>query len=275
MRFNGQTIFITGASSGLGEELGRRFFREGASLALFARRHEKLAALKAELESTTRPDQAVEIFPCDVSDFDETARAVDHLADAVGPPDLLINNAGILEEGYFEDLPLDSFRKVMEVNYLGVVNCTRLILPYMKKKGSGQIVNIASLGGKIPAFGYSAYCSSKYALVGLTETLRMELKPQNIKVCMACPGEFESPMVDRLNTYRTRENTAVAHTVPVLPVKFIAEEILSGIAKGRYLIIPGKTAKLVELASRLFPSMARSIVDFKLKRVYRGPKGNP
>ncbi len=269
--FKDKTIIITGASSGLGKELGRRLIHQGAHLALFARNKDKLINTKDELRTVAQKNQKIEIFQCDVSDFNETEKAVESLIHIMGSPDMLINNAGIVSESYFENLSVSTFRKIFDVNYFGVVNCIKSVLPHFKKKGRGRIVNIASLGGKIASFGYSAYSSSKYAIVGLSDTLRMELKPQNISVNLVCPGEFESPMVDELNTYRTRENLVITQTVPVLSIDFVADEIIAGILKERYLIVPGKMAKLVELTSRWFPSGLRAVVDHKLRKVYQGP----
>ncbi len=136
----------------------------------------------------------------------------------------------------------------------------------MRFKGQAIFITGASLAGKMAVFGYSAYCSSKYALVGLTESLRLELKRQNIDVHLVCPGEFNSPMVEAVNTYRSQENVAMAHTVPVLSIDVVAKAILDGIARGHFLIIPGRGARWLERAGRLFPAMARSIVDLKLRK---------
>jgi len=265
--FKGKTIIITGASSGLGKALGQRFARQGANLALLARRKDELMAVQKQLQSETANGQRIDIFPCDVSDARQIEKAVGQLVKETGLPDMLVNNAGVLEEGAFEDLPLSSFKTIFDINYFGVVNCIKAVLPYFKKKGAGRIVNIASLGGKMASFGYSAYSSSKLALVGLTETLRMELKPQNIGVTLVCPGEFESPMVDELNRYRSQKNRMITQTVPVLPIDFVADQIISGLLKKRYLIIPGKLAVLLETIARWFPSASRALVDYKLKQV--------
>ncbi len=269
--FKGKTIIITGASSGLGKELCRRLAQKGANLALIARNREKLTDVKKELESIAGQDQKIESISCDVTDFNRTEKAFEQMVDTIGVPDILINNAGILEEGYFENISLSIFREIFDVNFFGAINCTKIILPYFKSKGTGKIVNVASLGGKMASFGYSAYCSSKYALVGLTETLRMELKPQNISVNLVCPGEFNSPMVDKLNTYRTKENIEITHTAPVLSIDFVADEIIAGIEKNRFLIIPGRISRILERIGRWFPSVLRAVVDFKVNRIYQGP----
>jgi 3-dehydrosphinganine reductase len=270
--FKGMVIVITGGSSGLGKALAQRFLKRGANLALIARDTNKLATIKAMLAVTCGVGQKIEIFPCDVSDYAATEKTMNDIADTLGLPDILINSAGILREGYFNNLSLTTFREIMDINYFGVLNCTKAMIPFFKQKGRGRIVNISSLGGKMASFGYSAYCSSKFALVGLTETLRMELKPQGIKVNLVCPGEFESPMVDDLNTYRTAENRVVTQTVPVLPLDVVADEIIKGIQKDRYLIIPGFTAKFLEQLSRFIPSLSRFITDYKIRSVYGGAR---
>jgi 3-dehydrosphinganine reductase len=270
--FKGLVIVITGGSSGLGKSLAQRLVERGANLALIARDEKKLARVKNELSAFCTTGQRVEIFPCDVSDSAATEKTLNTIADTVGSPDILINSAGILREGYFEKLPLSTFREVMDINYFGVLTYIKAIIPFFKQKGRGRIVNISSLGGKIGSFGYTAYCSSKFAIVGLTDTLRAELKPQNIKLHLVCPGEFESPMVDDLNTYRTTENRIVTQTVPVLQLDVVADAIIRGIQKDRYLIIPGFIAKFIEITGRWFPSINRAIIDYQINRVYKGPE---
>ncbi len=269
--FKDTVIVITGGSSGLGKALAQRFVKSGANLALIARDKNKLVSVKDELSTICIAGQRIEIYPCDVSDYAATEKALNTVADTFGLPDILINSAGILREGYFEKLPLSTFRETMDINYFGILNCIKAIIPIFRKKGQGRIVNISSLGGKIGTFGYAAYCSSKFAIVGLTDVLRAELKPLNIKFHLVCPGEFESPMVDDLNTYRTTENRVVTQTVPVLSLDVVADEVIRGIQKDCYLIIPGFIARFLEMTSRWFPSIIRAIIDFQINRVYKGP----
>lgn len=270
--FNNKIIIITGGSSGLGRALGRRVVPAGAHVALVARDKRKLEAVQEELLSLRkRPEQAVEIYSCDVSDEAATHKTFHEISKSLGDPDMLINSAGILREGYFEKIPLSTFREVMEINFFGIIHTIRAALPYFKKKGAGRIVNIASLGGKMGSFGYTAYCSAKFALVGLTETLRAELKPEKITLHLVCPGEFDSPMVDDLNLYRTLENKVITQTVPVLSLDQVAEEVMAGLLKNRYLIIPGQAARLIEMSNRWFPSLSRWVTDLKIRRIYTGP----
>jgi 3-dehydrosphinganine reductase len=269
--FKNTVIVITGGSSGLGKALAQRLIKAGATLALIARNREKLIMAREELSPFCSAGQGIEIFPGDVADYLAMEKTLNTIANTIGEPDILINSAGILGEGYFEKLPLSSFQEMMDSNYFGTLNCTKAVLPYFKKKGRGRIVNIASLGGKIGSFGYAAYCASKFAVVGLTEVLRAELKPFNITIQLVCPGEFESPMVEELNTYRTPENRMVTQTAPVLSLNDVADEVMKGIQKNHYLIIPGFITRFLEMLSRLSPAMGRVIVDYQIRRVYQGP----
>ena len=147
--FKEMVIVITGGSSGLGKALAQRFVKSGANLALIARDKNKLASVKAMLSVICGAGQRIEIFPCDVSDYAATEKTINNIADTLGLPDILINSAGILREGYFENLPLSTFREIMDINYFGVLNCTKVIIPFFRQKGRGRIVNISSLGGKM------------------------------------------------------------------------------------------------------------------------------
>ena len=201
--FEAKTVMITGGSSGLGKELALRFLERGANVALFARDQEKLRSVRDELEKNTSGSQQVKGFPCDVSQPQSVEKAFLSATEGLDPPDILVNSAGVLREGPFMDQTLEVFREVMDINFFGTLNCIKSILPIFERKGEGRIVNICSMAGFMGVFGYSAYCSSKHALVGLSSVLRMEMKPKNINVHLVCPPEFESPMVDELNDYRT------------------------------------------------------------------------
>ncbi len=269
--FDKKLIVITGGSSGLGRALALRFAGRGANLAIIARDPDRLEKARLEISARCAPGRRVEAFSCDVSDHEAAAGTFDAIRGSMGTPDMLVNSAGILKEGYFETLPPETFRQVMDINFFGALHCTMAVIKAFRARGAGTIVNIASLGGRMPSFGYAAYCSSKFALVGLTETLRCELAPTKIRVHLVCPGEFDSPMVDDLNTYRTVENRVLTQTVPVLSLDRVADETIAGIMKGRYLIIPGRAGRFLDALARWFPASSRVIVDRRIKKFYRGP----
>lgn len=265
--FRDQIIVITGGSSGLGLELGRRLAAQGARLTLIARNRPRLEQAAQEL-CACDGGADVSVESLDVRDEAATHACMQRIADARGRIDMLINSAGILREGYFEKLALKDFRDVMEINYFGLLIATRAALPHLRAS-RGRLVNIASMAGLTGAFGYTAYCASKHAMVGLTEALRYELEPLGIKLHLVCPGEFDSPMVDELDRYRTAENRAHAQTIPKATVATIADATLAGIRAERFLIVPGVATRLVSFANRHFPALTRAFGDRTIKRVRR------
>lgn len=260
-------VVITGGSSGLGLELAHRLAAEGARLTLVARDLNKLEEAAAEIRQRM-PGARVGVASMDVRDEEAAAALMQEIAEANGGIDMLINSAGILREGCFERLPMKEFRDVMEINYFGLLNTTRAALPHLKKS-RGRLVNIASMAGLTGAFGYTSYCASKHALVGLSDALRYELKPMGVRVHLVCPGEFDSPMVDELNKDRSPENRAHALTIPKATVEAIAEGTLAGIRADKFSIVPGLATRLVALAIRYFPGLTRALGDRTIAKVQR------
>ncbi|VBA60804.1 3-alpha-(or 20-beta)-hydroxysteroid dehydrogenase [Mycobacterium attenuatum] len=187
--------------------------------------------------------------------------------------DILINSAGIMREGYFESLADKDFRDVMDINFFGTLNPIRAALPYLKAS-RGRIVNIASVAGLMGVFGYTAYCSAKHALVGLTESLRFELEPQGISIQLVCPGEFDSPMADTMNEDRTPENREHTLTIPKLGIDELTELTLSGLDRGQRTVVPGARTKAVVATQRLSPAVGYRISRKRIGAVYQGPSAS-
>jgi 3-dehydrosphinganine reductase len=264
-----KNIVITGGSSGLGLALSEAFAKKGYRIAIVARDNEKLKIAGEQLKKKF-PNVSVSTFSLDVTQSEGLADGFDRINRILGSIDMLINCAGILKEGYFEKLSDKDLRSVMDVNYFGVLNATRAALPYLKKS-QGRLVNIASMAGLTGVFGYTAYCGSKHALIGASDVLRVELKPQGIKVQVVCPGEFDSPMVDTLDKYRTPENKEHTLTIPKASVEVIVKGIMKGIKSNDFMIFPNTLTKGVALSMRWFPWISRMVGDKKVKSVYVGP----
>jgi short-subunit dehydrogenase len=181
MKFEGQTVWITGASSGVGEGLARVFHREGADLILSARRVDELGRVKS---TCADGPGTVEVLPFDI--VDETAReaAAEHVLASYPRVDVLINNAGISQRALIKDTDLEVDRRVMEVDYFAPVALTKLVLPRMMEQRSGHMVVTSSVAGKHGMPYRSAYCAAKHALHGYYESLRIEMLDYNIKVCL-------------------------------------------------------------------------------------------
>lgn len=183
MDFAGKVVVITGGSRGLGLVLARAFAREGARLALIAEHEEPLARALTELAGAGAEVHAI---ACDVRDRDAVQAAVDTIVGRFGRIDVLINNAGVIQVGPLANLSYDDFQHAMDVHYWGALHMIMASLPHMKE--GTRLVNIASIGGKVPVPHLAPYTASKFALVGLSETLRAELLPEGIRVTTVAPG---------------------------------------------------------------------------------------
>jgi len=127
-------VIITGGSSGLGKALAQRFIKKGATVVLIARNKQKLAAAKDELLESCKDSSKVAVFNCDVADFSAIEKTFKDIIDSIGKIDILINSAGILREGYFEKLPIEVFREIMDINYFGTLNCSQAVIPFLKSR---------------------------------------------------------------------------------------------------------------------------------------------
>jgi uncharacterized protein len=185
MELRGAIVVVTGASSGFGELTARRFARAGSSVVLAARRIERLDAMVREFETHGREALAVR---CDVTDVEEIHALLDSVAERFGRCDALINNAGVPGGGRFEDLSEEQIERVITVNTLGIMRCTKAFLPMMLEAGHGHVVNVASLAGRFAAPGASVYSASKHAVVAFGEALSYELAPKGILVTSVNPG---------------------------------------------------------------------------------------
>jgi 3-dehydrosphinganine reductase len=159
---------------------------------------------------------------------------------------------------------------VMDIDFFGVLNVTRACLPFVKAT-RGRIVNIGSMAGLVGVFGETTYCAAKFAVTGFSEALRLEVEPQGVSVHLVCPGEFDTPMVDELNTYRSPENRALVGAFGAMPLDVVTREVLDGIDRRRPLIIPGRIMRATWLAQRLAPGLLRQFLRRQVAAVYQGP----
>ncbi len=183
--FKNRVVVITGGSRGLGLVLARRRGKEKAKLVLLARDSEELESAQDELKRK-RVDARVVV--CDMTVQEDVEAAMALIAEEMGGIDVLINNAGIIQVGPFDTMTMDDFREAFETHFWGSLYATLAVVPYMKEKKFGRIVNIASVGGKISVPHLLPYNASKFALAGLSEGLRYELMPENIFVTSVYPG---------------------------------------------------------------------------------------
>jgi len=183
--FEDKAVFITGGSRGLGLLMARRFAEEGARLTLVSRNTKELQAAETELLDT---GARVLTLQCDVRDREQVQEAIDASVKLHGTIDVLVNNAGVIQVGPFEDMLLDDFENAMATHAWGPLYTMLAALPHMRRQGAGRIVNIISIGGKIAVPHLMPYAMSKFALAGLSDGMRAELRRYNIFVTSVYPG---------------------------------------------------------------------------------------
>ncbi|MDQ8184103.1 SDR family oxidoreductase [Pelagicoccus sp. SDUM812002] len=186
-RFEGRVIAIVGGSRGLGLEMARQLAGEGASVVLLGRSGESLRSAREDLERLTESASVLTI-ECDVTNSASVEVAFDEIESAFGRVDVLINNAGTILCAPFDNHKRSDFEEAIDTHLYGPISCIRAVLPMMRRQGEGRILNISSIGGKVGVPHMSAYSASKHALVGFSRALAAELRQENIRVTVACPG---------------------------------------------------------------------------------------
>jgi NADP-dependent 3-hydroxy acid dehydrogenase YdfG len=180
---NDKVVVITGASSGLGEATARRLAREGAKLVLGARRLERLQTLAGEL---SLGDEAV--VQTDVTDYEQVRHLVDHAVQTHGRVDAIINNAGLMPLSPLEALKVEDWDRTIDVNLKGVLYGIAAVLPHMKEQQGGHVINVSSVAGHTVNPGGAVYSATKYGVRVISEALRQEVKPYNIRTTVISPG---------------------------------------------------------------------------------------
>ncbi|WP_141540989.1 3-ketoacyl-ACP reductase [Bacillus wiedmannii] len=187
----GKNALITGAGRGIGRAVAIALAKEGVNVGLLARSEENLKAVAKEVEAE---GVKVVIAPADVSSYEEVTTAIETLKNGLGSIDILINNAGISKFGKFLELDVADWEKIIQVNLMGVYYATRAALPSMIEQQSGDIINISSTAGQKGAPVTSAYSASKFGVLGLTESLAMEVRKHNIRVTALTPSTVATDM---------------------------------------------------------------------------------
>lgn len=248
-----QVVIITGASSGIGKACAYDFARKGANVVMAARNEEALNAIAGDLQSENLSVMAVKT---DVSVEDDCKNLIDKTIESFGEIHVLINNAGISMRGLFQETSLDVLRKLMDINYWGAVYCTRYALPHILKN-KGSVVGISSIGGFQGLPGRTGYSSSKFAMHGFLETLRVEHLKDGLHVMIAAPG-FTSTNVRKsaLGPNGQSQGESPRNEGKMMSPEKVAHVIARGVQKRRRMIIMTGEGKLTVLLRRLVPKLS-------------------
>ena len=254
----GKVVWITGASSGIGEELAYALAREGSFLILSARNKEKLEQVKVKcLESAAK----CWVHPVDLSGNQQLDAVVKAVLAQAGRIDVLINNAGRSQRSLAKETPPEIDRNIMELNFFSVVELMKLVLPQMLKNGSGHIVVVSSISGKLGFPMRTAYSASKHALQGYFESLRTELTNDNIKVTIVSPGRIKTNIsVNAVTKDGSPYNIMDEGQANGMNAALCAAKIVKAIKKERKELLVGKTEILMVHIRRFLPALYYKLV---------------
>lgn len=255
VKLDGTAVVITGATSGIGRATALAFAAKGASLALTARRQEVLDALADECRQCGAAEAIA--VAADVADADAMEDLARQVVAAFGRVDVWVNNAGINAFGRLEEMPVEDWHRVVETNLLGCYHGARAALPWFREQGSGVLINLSSVLGKVPSPYQSAYVASKYAIVGLGESARQELRDvDDIHVCTILPGPVDTPLFDNAANYR---GWRVKPMRPVTPAHRVARAIVRCATRPRPEVSVGSSSRAGQLGTRVSPRLAERV----------------
>lgn len=264
MVFKDKIVWITGASSGIGEALAYEFAKKNARLILSSNRVDELNRVKQECEKLTRE---CEIFPFDLTDFSQIDIVTGSILNRFGHVDFMVHNGGVSQRSAAIDAPLDVDKKIMDINYFSYVAITKKLLPSMVQRKSGHFIITSSVSGK---FGFplrSAYSASKHALHGFFETLRFEVHEHNIQVTIVCPGRIKTNI-----SYHALDSNGQPHgkmdpgQENGIPTTACARQILHAVSSGKKEVLIGGKEVLMVYIKRYFPGLFNWLV-LKIKPV--------
>jgi len=258
MELKNKIVWITGASSGIGEGLAHALAAQGAILILSARSEHKLQQLKQKLPNSEQHSVVV----LDLAQPDHIANIVSETLSKLKRIDILINNAGLSHRSRASETLLDVHRQVMEVNYFGTIAITQAVLPSMLTAKQGMIVTIASVAGKVGGKGMSGYSGSKHAVIGYMDCLRAEESTQGIKVLTVCPGFVQTnisinSLIENGQTLGKMSNAIRTG----ISVPECATKIITAIKNEKEEVVIGKGISYwAPTIKRFFPSLLRKLV---------------
>lgn len=264
--FKNKVALVTGASSGIGEAIAVALAREGATVILTARDHQKLEDVR---QQCIRSGGDAWVHAAEVSDEAQMQKLADAVHAKHPALDILVNNAGVVMGGFSWEVEAADWRRLHDINVMGVVHGIRVFVPQMiARRQGGHIVNMASVSGLVGTRGMGTYSASKFAVVGLSESLRMELSRHKIGVSVVCPGYVKTPiqskvkMVGTLGSPDSLARVAKEFDKTTLMPETVATRTLRAIRRNEFIAAIGKEAVLVRTLKRWAPSL--------LERALRG-----
>lgn len=268
MKYLNQHAIITGGSSGIGKATAKLLAQQGANISLIARDRQKLKIAQQEvISATVNSEQKILIFIADVAQQPAIQTAIQTAIAQLGTPELLITSAGIAHPGYFAELSLEVFENTMAINYFGSLYSIKAALPAMEQHRQGKIVIISSGAALIGIYGYTAYCPSKFALRGLAESLRGELKLKGIRLTVVYPPDTDTPQLAAENKIKPDETKIISATAKTWTAEAVAQEIIRGVAREQFAVTPGIELTILNRFHSLLAPLLNWYFDRIVKKI--------
>ena len=271
-KLSGKVVIIPGGSKGIGKAIALEFSKYGAHVCIIARNKTALSGAAKELEAAKENnDQTIESFSCDTTDMKALKPMLTQFIKKHGTPDYLINCVGYAYPQYIEKLNLKDFENNMNINYYGQLVPLLICLPYFIEAKKGHIVNCSSASGFLGMMGYATYTPTKFALVGLTEGLRHELKPHGIKCSILYPVDTDTPGFENENKSKPIELSIMSESGGLMPPAQVAEYFIKKLVKNKFYILPGQSGFLWRIV-RHFPRLTHWILDGEYTKAIKKAK---
>ena len=265
----GQTAIVCGGSKGIGFATAAEVVRRGGSVGVVARGNGSLEAAGEQLRTLVhQSSQFVDEIQADAANREDIGPKLESFMERRGVPAYLINAVGYAGPGYVNNLGLDDFRQHMDVNYYGQLIPTLVVLPHLVEAGRGHIAFVSSMMGYFGIIGYAAYAPSKFALVGLAEVLRHELRPSGLSVSVLYPPDTNTPGFEVENSTKPAETHALSANVKVAQPDEVARQFIDGITRGKFHILPSGAGMPWRL-QRYAPRLVRAFLDRDLNKARR------
>ncbi len=262
--FENKISIVTGAASGIGRELAEQLARRKSHVVLTDIDEASLTEITDRIR---KQGQSAESVVLDVRDPDEVKKVIDSTVSKHGRIDYLFNNAGIGVGGEARDFSYDDWRNVIDINLYGVVNGVFAAYPIMVEQGFGHIVNTASIYGLVPAVGEISYVTSKYGVVGLSNSLRTEAAAFGVKVSVACPGFIDTPLLQIAKIHKYEREKFLELVPDPIPVDKCVGVILKGVQQNKATILVTPFAGFIWRLHRLNPALVRWLFGRTLKKL--------
>ena len=264
--FKGKFAIVCGGSKGIGKATASLFVKLGGNVCIVARNLDTLNSAADEIKGNkSSEEQIVDILSCDVSNEEQVQGGFNEIIKKHGVPDYLFNFVGISYPDYTDKMPIKTYKFHMDTNFFGQLNPVLTLLPHFMERKSGHIVNMSSLAGIIGLMGYAAYTPTKFAIAGLSEVLRHEYKPYNIKISVIYPPDTDTFGLHEEAKTRPEELNIISERAGLMKPEEVAETILKGVLKKKFYILPG-SSKLMWRLMRFFPRLVHWVTDGDLKK---------